>query len=65
MKHILKFVLQTIIVSIYFIVVIGRFIWNFKWNDTFELFPRGLSYRYKLCVKELMWKMSGRKWSVY
>ena len=62
MKHILKFVLQTLVVVFVFTpVVIGRYIWTFKWNDKFDGFlGMGIYSVYKRSYNNLLKRMKGQ-----
>jgi hypothetical protein len=60
MKHILKFVLQTLIVVFIFTpIVVVRYIWTFKWNDKFNSFPRGIYWTYKRSYQNFIRKING------
>ena len=64
MKHILKFFVQVfIIVFIFYPIIIGRYLWTFKWNDNYG----GLSVTklYSKSFKEMVWGLQGRKWSTF
>ena len=48
MKHILKFVLQTLVVLFYYTpIIVGRYIWTLKWNDKVNGLPNGIYHTYK------------------
>jgi hypothetical protein len=64
MKHILKFLVQCfIIVFILYPIIIGRFLWTFKWNDNYgrlnvtELFSKSW--------KQMKWNIQGKRWSTF
>lgn len=60
MKHILIFFVQTIIVVFYFTpIVIGRFIWTFRWNDNFNGIKGGIYSRYQRCYQEMVNRIKG------
>jgi hypothetical protein len=66
MKHILKFLVQTILVVFvltpFFIV---RFIWTFKWSDkiTTSTGEDRIYTLYKRSYRSMINKIVGRKWS--
>ena len=63
MKYILIFLVQTfIVVFIYSPVVILRYIWTFRWNDKFDIFPHGLYQRYSKCYYQMTCKINGKKY---
>lgn len=60
MKHIIFFLTQTLFVMFYFTpIVIGRFIWTFRWNDKFEGIKGGIYSRYKRCYFDMVKKIKG------
>jgi hypothetical protein len=61
MKYILKFIGQTLIVVFIFTpIVLGRYVWTFKWNDKFNDFPQGIYKTYKTCYKSMLKKINGK-----
>jgi hypothetical protein len=66
MKHILKFILQTIVVVFvctpFFIV---RFIWTFQWSDKIgtSTGEDRIYTLYKRSYRSMVNKIQGRKWS--
>lgn len=66
MKHILIFIVQTIIVIFVFTpFFIARFIWTFKWSDEVgSSMGKTKMYRvYRQSFRTLKNKIIGRKWS--
>lgn len=62
MKHILFFFVQSLIVLFYFVpIVVGRFIWTFKWNDRFEGIHGSIFKRYKKCYLEMILRIKGHR----
>ena len=64
MKHILKFLVQCFIIFfILYPIIIGRFLWTFKWNDNYgglnvtELFSKSW--------KQMKWNIQGNRWSTF
>lgn len=67
MKHILKFILQTLIVLfVFYPIVISRWIWTSKWNDKIDGLNRGVSklipYSWRTMVRNIQGLPT---WSTY
>lgn len=65
MKHVLKFICQSFIVIFYlYPIVIGRYIWTFKWDD--KVSGMRVSKLIPQCWKNMIRKINGLPtWSTY
>lgn len=65
MKHVFKFFIQSLIVIFYFYpIVIGRYIWTFKWNDNIS--GMRVSKLIPQCWRKMMREIQGKPtWSTF
>ena len=60
MKYIIRFALATLILVFVFLpIIVARWVWTFKYDDTFEKLPRGIFYAYRTSWRNLVRRMKG------
>ena len=61
MKHIFKFIMASIVLLFVFVpIIVARWVWTFKFDDTFPKMPRGVFYAYKVSFRNLGRRIQGK-----